>query len=168
MRLAVLFAILAYVALAIETAVPYWISTRVLIPNLIVILAVDLGLRHHGAIPAILAFAMGYATDAFSGSALGVNAFLVTLVFLLTYEVSRRLLVTNAAVGATFAFLGTLLASVGALVLSDGAAGVAAVGTMLPGMAAQAAVSAVVAPFVFAFAALLKRAIGLPVALARE
>ncbi|MFZ1887502.1 MAG: rod shape-determining protein MreD [Candidatus Binataceae bacterium] len=168
MRLVILFATLTYLALAIETSVPYWIQTRILIPNLIVILAVDLGLRNHGVVPAILAFAMGYATDAFSGSTLGVNAFLITMVFLLTYEISSRLLVTNAAVGATFVFLGVIVTSIGGLVLADGAAGIAATGAMLPGIAMQAAISAIVAPLVFGLIALLKRAAGLPVALARE
>ncbi|MGH7780551.1 MAG: rod shape-determining protein MreD [Candidatus Binataceae bacterium] len=168
MRLVILFATLTYLALAFETSVPYWIQTRVLIPNLIVILAVDLGLRNHGVVPAILAFGMGYATDAFSGSTLGVNAFLITMVFLLTYETSSRLLVTNAAVGATFVFLGVIATSIGALVLANGAAGFAAAGPMFPSIALQAAISALIAPIVFALIALLKRAAGLPVALARE
>jgi rod shape-determining protein MreD len=168
LRLSILFAVLAYLALAIETSIPYWVQTRVLIPNLIVILAVDLGLRHHGVIPALIAFAMGYATDAFSGSALGINAFLITAVYLLTYEISSRLLVTNAAVGATFVFVGVIVTSVGALVLGDGSAGFAAVGPMLTSFAANAAVSALVAPAVFRFVAILKRMVGLPVSLARE
>ncbi len=76
-----------------------------LVPNLIIILTIDLGLRHHGAIPALLAFAISYATDAMSSTTLGMNAFLVTGVFLLTYEaLSSRLLVTNALVGATVVF----------------------------------------------------------------
>ena len=168
MRLVILFAALTYLSLAIETSVPYWIQTRILIPNLIVILAVDLGLRHHGVVPAFLAFAIGYATDAFSGSTLGINAFLITAIYLLTYEISSRLLVTNAAVGATFVFLGVIVTALGALILADGAAGLAAAGPMLPGIALQAAVSALVAPLMFAFAAMLKRVVGLPVALARE
>ncbi|MHB8380770.1 MAG: rod shape-determining protein MreD [Candidatus Binataceae bacterium] len=168
MRLVILFATLTYLALAIETSAPYWIQTRILIPNLIVILAVDLGLRNHGVVPAVLAFAMGYATDAFSGSTLGVNAFLITMVFLLTYEISSRLMVTNAAVGATFVFLGVIVTSIGALVLADGAAGLAASGPMMPGIAVQAGISAIVAPIVFGLIATLKRIAGLPAALARE
>ena len=75
---------------------------------------------------------------------------------------------TNAAVGATFVFLGVIVTSIGGLVLADGVAGIAATGAMLPGIAMQAAISAIVAPLVFGLIALLKRAAGLPVALARE
>ncbi len=164
----ILFAIFCYLALAIETAVPYFLHLRFLIPNLVVILAVDLGLRHRGAAPAVLAFAMGYAVDAFSGSALGVNAFLMTAIYLGTYEISSRLLVTNAMVGATFVFLGTIVAALGDLGLSAGAAGVQAWSAMLPTIVAQAAITALVAPIVFSILSSAKRTVGLPVAAARE
>lgn len=168
MRLAVLFAVLAFVSLAIETAVPYWLPSRELIPNLIVILAVDLGLRHHGAVPALVAFAMGYATDALSGTILGLNAFLITIVFVLSYEVSVRLLVTNALVGAVAVFFGVLIVMMGALAITSGAAALGNLSRMLPTYAIQAAVSAAFAPPIFAGLAAVKRAIGLPVSSARE
>jgi rod shape-determining protein MreD len=167
-RLVLLFAIAALAALAIQTAIPYWLPTRVLVPNLVVILAVDLGLRHHGVVPALLAFAMGYAVDAFSGALLGLNAFLVTLVFLLTYEMSTRLLVTNAAVGAFAVFIGVLIAAWGGIAISSGIAGLAQSGAMTPSLLLTAAVSAVVAPAVFALLARIKQAIGLPATPARE
>ena len=53
----ILFAIAGYLALLIQTAAPLWFPFHALIPNLIIILTVDLGLRHHGALPALLAFA---------------------------------------------------------------------------------------------------------------
>src|SRR5579864_4779134 len=96
----ILFGIATFTALLIQTAIPLWFPFRAMIPNLIIILTVDLGLRHHGALPAFIAFAIGYATDAMSGTTLGMNALLTTGVFLLTYEMSRRLLVTNVLVGA--------------------------------------------------------------------
>jgi rod shape-determining protein MreD len=168
LRLAVLFAVLTFVSLAIETAVPYWLPTRALIPNLIVILAVDLGLRHHGAVPALLAFAMGYATDALSGTILGLNAFLITIVFILSYELSVRLLVTNALVGAVAVFMGVMIAMLGALAITSGSAAFSDASRMLPAFAVQAAVSAAFAPPIFAGLAALKRAIGLPASSARE
>ena len=51
----IIFAIATYLALLVQTAVPLWFPFRALIPNLIIILTVDLGLRHHGAMPAVLA-----------------------------------------------------------------------------------------------------------------
>ena len=168
MRLLGLFSILALIALFLETAIPHLIPAHVLIPNLIVILAVDLGLRYHGTLGALMAFAMGYATDAFSGIHLGVNAFLMTLVYLLTYEMSRRLLVTNALVGSVFVFFGVMLTSLGGLWLGSGTEVLSESGPMLPWLLAQAAITAIIAPFVFALVAQCRRAIGLPARAARE
>ncbi len=168
MRLSILFALLALFALAIETAVPYWFPLRVLVPNLIVILAVDLGLRHHGALPALLAFLMGYATDAFAGTTLGLNAMLVTIVYLVAYAISSRLMVTTAFVGAVTVFFGVMLTTVGGMALSSGWAEVSASGPMVTRFAEQAAVSAVASPLIFALLGALKRLTGLPVGSTRE
>ena len=157
----ILFAIATYIALLIQTAVPLWFPFRALIPNLVIILTVDLGLRHHGALPALIAFAIGYATDAMSGTTLGMNAFLTTGVFLLTYEMSRRLLVTNALVGATAVFFAVMLAGFGAIVIISGRGAGSAINNAMPTLALQALISAIVAPMVFALMAGSKRLIRL-------
>lgn len=164
----ILFAIATYVALLIQTAVPLWFPFHALIPNLIIILTVDLGLRHHGALPALLAFAIGYATDAMSGTTLGMNAFLTTAVFLLTYEISSRLLVTNALVGATAVFCAVMVAGFGAMVIISGRGAGAAINQAMPTLLLQALISAIVAPMVFALMAGSKRVIGLSDRPARE
>ncbi len=168
MRLSILFALLAFIALAIETAVPYWFPLRILVPNLIVILAVDLGLRHHGAIPVALAFAMGYATDAFSGTMLGLNAMLITIVYLLAYAVSSRLMVTTAFIGAVLVFIGVILTTFGAVILGSGLSVLSQASSLLPHFAAEAAISAVISPAIFALLDGLKRMTGLPVSPVRE
>ncbi len=168
MRLSALFALLAFASLGIETAVPYWFPLRVLVPNLIVILAVDLGLRHHGAIPVALAFAMGYATDAFAGTMLGLNAMLITVVYLLAYFVSSRLMVTTAFIGAVLVFVGVIIATFGAVLVASGFSAMAQADALLPHFAAQAAVSAIIAPAIFSLLGWLKRLTGLPVAPVRE
>ncbi len=168
MRLALLFAVAALIALTIQTAIPLGFPFRALVPNLLVVLAVDLGLRHHGALPAFLAFAMGYAADTFSGVHLGVNAFLITLVFLLAYEVSGRLLVTSALIGVLAVFIGALIAGAGAIAIVSGRAAVGAVGAVLPGVLERALASALAAPPVFAILAMLKRRIGLRAKASRE
>jgi rod shape-determining protein MreD len=157
----ILFAIATYIALLIQTAVPLWFPFHALIPNLIIILTVDLGLRHHGAIPALLAFAIGYATDAMSGTTIGMNAFLMTGVFLLTYEISRRLLVTNALVGATVVFFAVMLAGFGAIVITSGRGAGPAINDAIPTLALQALISAIVAPIVFSLMSGTMRAVGL-------
>ncbi len=168
MRLTLLFAIFAVLGLAFETAIPHLISFRPLIPNLIVILAVDLGFRHYSASAAMLAFAIGYATDAFSGSQPGINAFTTTLVFLISYEISSRLLVTNALVGATVVFFGVMFSALLAILISAGLDGLAAAGAMVPDLTLHAGISAIFAPMIFSLLARTKRWIGLPAAAARE
>jgi rod shape-determining protein MreD len=166
LRLILLFGLFAMLGLAFETAVPHLISARSLIPNLIVILAVDLGLRHHGVLPTILAFGMGYATDALAGSHPGLNAFMVTLVFLVSYEFSSRLLVTNAFVGATIVFFGVIATDLGAIAIGSGA--LSESGPMVPYILLRAMISALVAPLVFSMLAGSKRLVGLPARAARE
>lgn len=168
MRLALLFSAAALIALTIQTAIPLGFPLRAMAPNLLVVLAVDLGLRHHGALPALLAFAMGYAADAFSGAQPGVNAFLITLVFLLAYEVSSRLMVTNAIIGALAAFAGTIIAGAGAVAIASGRGAVGALGAVMPGVLEQALASALAAAPVFAMLAALKRRLGLRSEAARE
>jgi rod shape-determining protein MreD len=157
----ILFAIATYIALLIQTAAPLWFPFHALIPNLIIILTVDLGLRHHGAIPALLAFAIGYATDAMSGTTLGMNAFLMTGVFLLTYEISSRLLVTNALVGATVVFFAVMLAGFGAIAITSGRGAGPVFSDALPTLALQALISAMVAPIVFLLMSGTMRMVGL-------
>ncbi|MGB3551658.1 MAG: rod shape-determining protein MreD [Candidatus Binatus sp.] len=168
MRLILLFAAFVVLGLAFESAVPHLVSFRALIPNLIIILVVDLGLRHHGVVPAMLAFAIGYATDALAGSHPGLNAFMMTMVFLVSYEISTRLMVTNALVGATVVFFGVIATALATVAFADGFNALSDTGSMLPGLTLQAAISAIVAPFIFSMLAASKRITGLPVRAKRE
>lgn len=156
----IIFAIAGYLALLIQTAAPLWFPFHALIPNLIIILTVDLGLRHHGALPALLAFGIGYATDAMSGTTIGMNAFLMTGVFLLTYEISSRLLVTNAMVGATVVFFAVMLAGFGAIVITSGRSAGVVINDAMPTLALQALISAIVAPIIFSLMSGTLRTVG--------
>jgi rod shape-determining protein MreD len=168
LRLILLFAVFVVFGLALESAGARIISVRSLIPNLIIILAVDLGLRHHGVLPAILAFTMGYATDALAGSHPGLNAFMMTMVFLVSYEVSTRLMVANAGVGATLVFFSVIATSLGTIAIANGFGALSSTGPMLPGLTLQAFITAIIAPFIFSILATTKRLTGLPVGAARE
>jgi hypothetical protein len=97
-----------------------------------------------------------------------MNAFLTTSVFLLTYEMSSRLLVTNAVVGAITVFFAVTVAGLGAVVFTAGRDAFAAINMVLPQLLLQALISALVAPIVFALMAGTKRVIGLPDELERE
>ncbi len=168
MRLVLLFAAFVVLGLAFESAVPHLVSFRALIPNLIIIVVVDLGLRHHGVVPAMLAFAIGYATDALAGSHPGLNAFMMTMVFLVSYEISTRLMVTNALIGATVVFFAVIATALATVAFADGFNALSDTGSMLGGLTLEAAVSAMVAPFIFSMLAATKRLAGLPVRAKRE
>jgi rod shape-determining protein MreD len=168
LRLILLFAVFAVLGLAIETAVPHLISFRALVPNLIIILAVDLGLRHHGVLPAIIAFTMGYATDALAGSHPGLNAFMMTMVFLVSYEISTRLMVANALVGATVVFFGVIATALGTIAIANGFNALSDTGPLMPELTLEALISAIIAPIVFAMLATSKRLTGLKARAARE
>ncbi|MGB8683424.1 MAG: rod shape-determining protein MreD [Candidatus Binatus sp.] len=162
MRLILLFAVFVVVGLAFESAGARIVTFRSLIPNLIIILAVDLGLRHHGVMPAILAFAMGYATDALAGSHPGLNAFMTTMVFLVSYEISTRLMVANAFVGATVVFFGVIATALGTIAIANGFNALSDTGPLMPALTLQAFITALIAPIIFSMLALSKRLTGLP------
>ena len=168
MRLILLFSVFVVFGLALESAGARIVSFRSLIPNLIIILAVDLGLRHHGVLPAVLAFAMGYATDALAGSHPGLNAFMMTMVFLVSYEIATRLMVANAGVGATLVFFSVIATSLGTIAIANGFGALSSTGSMLPGLTLQAFITAIIAPFVFSILAATKRLTGLPVGAPRD
>ena len=107
--------------------------------------------------PRVLAFAMGYATDALAGSHPGLNAFMMTMVFLVSYEISTRLMVANAFVGATLVFFGVIATSLGTVAIANGFGALSGTGSMLPGLTLQALISAIIAPIVFSILAVSKR-----------
>jgi rod shape-determining protein MreD len=162
LRLILLFAVFVILGLAFESAGARIVSVRSLIPNLIIIFAVDLGLRHHGVLPAVLAFTMGYATDAIAGSHPGLNAFMMTTVFLVSYQISTRLMVANAGVGATIVFFAVIASALGTIAIANGFAAISSTGPMLPSLTLQAFITAIIAPLVFSILATLKRLTGLP------
>jgi rod shape-determining protein MreD len=168
LRLILLFAVFVILGLAFESAGARVVSIRSLIPNLIIIFAVDLGLRHHGVLPAILAFTMGYATDAIAGSHPGLNAFMMTMVFLISYEISTRLMTTNAGVGATVVFFGVIATTLGTVAIANGFASLSNTGPLLPALLLQAFITALIAPFIFSILATTKRLTGLTEPSSRE
>lgn len=164
-----LFAVATIVALWVETEVRLWLPAPALIPDLVLILAVDLGLKQHTALAPVLAFAMGYATDALSGSQLGLNAFTMTLIFLLSYELSRHVWVTGRVIGPLTVLLADLLKTFGVLAITSGVAAVVDVKPpMLRMIVVHALITAAVAPAVFVALDAGKRALRLPVRVEAE
>jgi rod shape-determining protein MreD len=164
-----LFAVATVVALWLQTEVRLWLPAGALFPDLVLILVVDLGLKQHNALSAVLAFAMGYATDACSGTHLGLNAFMMTLIFLLSYELSRHVWVTGKVIGPLAVALADLLRTLGVMAITGGIATVSAItGPHMRLIAIQALITAAVAPAIFSLLDAGKRALRLPVRVAAE
>jgi len=156
-----LFSLAALAALALQTSLPHLLPARLYAPDFILILAVDLGLRYHSVPGVAMAFGMGYATDAFAGSQLGLNALLVTIVFLLAYWVSRSLVSTSAAVGAIVVFVAVLLHNLGGYIVSAGWSEPAPLGALMGPALLQATLTALLTPWVFGVMEEAARTIGL-------
>ena len=169
MRLVILYALAALIALTFQTEAPRYLPFGAFMPDLILILAVDLGLRHHSALAALLAFAMGYTADAVSGTHLGLNTFILTLIFVLSYVVSRQIMIASLSVGAIVVFFALLIRAYAGIAISSGLTAVgdnefAILRIALP----QALITAIVAPLVFAALEQAKRRIGLPLYPSRD
>ena len=156
-----LFSIATLCALALQTTILHWLPVGTFVPELVLILAVDLGLRHHGAASPVMAFAMGYATDAFSGTYLGLNAFMLTLVFVMTYELSRHLLSTSTVLGAMAVFVGVVLAGFGDIVLGAEPGAMPHLSAIMPRLMLQAGITTLFAPWIFAAMESIGRVFGL-------
>jgi rod shape-determining protein MreD len=163
-----LFSAATLIALAIQTSIPHWLPSGMFVPDLVMILAVDLGMKHHGAVAALLAFGMGYATDAFAGTHPGFNAFVVTLAFLLAYGLSRYLISTSVAIGVVVVFVGVLLQGVFDYVVSLGWETGLRPGTLVMPVLIQAIITAFLTPWVLALMGWAKRGVGLRQVSVRE
>lgn len=144
-----LFSLATFVALVLQTTLPRLLPLGILVPYFVLILAVDLGMRHPRALTALMAFAMGYAVDAFSGVELGLNALLLTMVFAFAYWLSRVLISTSTVIGVTAVFVGVIFSDVGNYVISSGFAPADRLHALMPAVLIQAAVTALLTPSVF-------------------
>ena len=168
MRIVALYAIATLIALVLETTVPHWLPIGMLAPNLVLILAVDLGMRYHGALGALLAFAMGYAVDSFSGTHLGLNAFMLTLIYVIAYGLSRYLISTSTTIGVIIVFAGAILIGLANSAGNAGFEGAPGAVGIVPRLALQGAISALLTPLVFSIMGSGKRMVGLRARSVRE
>jgi rod shape-determining protein MreD len=160
-RLLLIFSLATFVALVIQTMLPRLLPFGILVPDIVLILAVDLGMRHPRALTALMAFGMGYAVDALSGVELGLNALLLTIVFAFAYWFSRMLISTSAAIGVMAVFVGVMVSDVGNSLISSGLAAGHRLDALMPAMLIQAAVTALLTPAVFYLTAWATRLVGL-------
>ena len=123
MRMSVVLALAAVVSMLLQTTVGAAVApfTEV-VPNLVLVLAVYLGLRHHGVGGVVGAFLLGYFLDTFSGTLLGVNAAACTAAYVVAYLIARTLWTEDGLPAMMVVFLAALVHTVvahGVVVLVD-------------------------------------------------
>lgn len=161
MRLIALFSLVTIAALALETTLPRWLPLGPLMPDLVLVLAVDLGLRHQRTTGALMAFGMGYAADSFSGVHLGLDAFVLTLAFMIAYALSRYLISSSAAIGVLVVLVCETLIGVARYAAGAGWNSAGGFAALAPAIAWRALTSALVTPAIFALMDSAARMIGL-------
>ena len=113
MRVTIVIAGAALLAMLLQTTVGAAISpfTEV-VPNLVLVLAVYLGLRYHGVGGVAGAFLLGYFLDTFSGTLLGVHAAACTAAYVVAYLIARTLWTEDGLPAMMVVFLAALVYTV--------------------------------------------------------
>ncbi len=162
MRSAVAIGLAAVVAVLLQTAVFAAFPQLPVVPDLVLALAVYLGVRHHGVGGVVGAFLLGYLLDTFSGTVLGMHAFALTAAYAAAYLIARHLWMEGGLPVIAVAFVG---ACVGELAMVGVAALVAARSPLWHHVIRygllEAGVVALLAPAVFAFVGREKQLLGL-------
>ena len=87
-------------------------------PDILVVICVFLGLHRQTVGGVLGAFALGYVQDAVSGSATGLNAFGMVVVYVLVYLTCRSLWVDNVVSKVVLVFLASCVKSIAVLTIS--------------------------------------------------
>ena len=162
MRSFVALAVAAVAAMLLQTTVFTALPGLPVIPDLILVLAVYLGIRRQTVVGAVASFVLGYFLDTFSGTLLGLNAFGLTAAYLAVQWVARHLwLERGLPVIAVVFFGGIVRVLAGTLVATLVAGRVPLWHHVLAHGLAGAIAAAVVAPLVFAAVSWEERLLGL-------
>lgn len=155
MRAAIVIGLVAGFGLLMQTtlfhALPFGFHPS---PDVLVVVCVFLGLHRHTVGGALGAFALGYLQDAVSGTAAGLNAFGMVVVYMLVYLTCRRLWVDNVVSKVVLVFLASCLKAASVLAVSaifgafDGEWSIT-----LPSIVLNATIAAAIAPPLFALLA---------------
>ena len=140
----------ALFGLLLQTTVFHMLPWGEWIPDFILILCVYLGLHQHSIGGTTTAFLLGYFADNFSGNTVGLHAFAMTLVFVLVYLVSRRLWMDNWVSNIAVVFVASILKTMTiAILLIFYLSEDYPIGRLFSAVWLDAALAALVAPFVF-------------------
>ena len=135
-------------AILLQTTLLHLAPIGPAIPDLILVICVYLGLRHQSVGGAVGAFFLGYMLDTFSGTDVGINAFAMTLVFLMVYLLSRRLWIEGGLSNSLAVFAAAVLKTLTIAGLVAVSTGAITAGGMREGLLGGA-LAAVVSPLVF-------------------
>jgi rod shape-determining protein MreD len=151
----------AIVAMVLQTTVFPSIPALPVAPNLMMVLAVYLGVFHRNMGGALGAFLLGYFLDAFSGVRLGVNAFAFTLVFAGVQLVARSIWVQGSVPVIVIVFVAGCVRGVVMLAILTLAGGTPLWQHVVWYTVVESMAAALTAPAVFAAVHWEKRALGL-------
>ena len=109
MGLLVMVLIAAVGSVLLETTILHALPLGTIAPDLLVVLCVYLALHEHTAAGTLGAFLLGYFADNFSGNVVGLQAFAMTLVFVLVYSLARQLWMDNVVANVAVVFMASVL-----------------------------------------------------------
>jgi rod shape-determining protein MreD len=93
------------IAVLLQTTLFHLFPVPGMVPDLMVVLTVYLAIRLPALAGAVGAFLLGYALDTFSGKYMGLNAFSLSLIFLLIHSTSRWMWTDNPFSASVAVFL---------------------------------------------------------------
>jgi rod shape-determining protein MreD len=155
-------AVAAVTAMLIQTTVLAALPALPIVPDLVLILAVYLGVRRQTVGGVVAAFLLGYFLDTFSGTLLGLNAFAFSAAYLAVRWIARHLWLRRGLPIVAVALFGGVVRSLSAMTIEALLAGRAPVWQDLVGYGLVGVfLAAVLAPAVFAAVAWEERLLGL-------
>lgn len=104
MKLSLLFLLLGFFLVLLQTTILHLLPIAPLVPDLILVLCVYWGLNHPTVGAVLGSFILGYSVDVFSSPLLGLNAFAMSLVFLAVYLSSRCIWIHDTFLSAAVVF----------------------------------------------------------------
>ena len=150
MKLSLLFFGIGIVLLLLQMTFLHLLPLGPIVPDLILVLCVYWGLYHPSVGAVLGSFMLGYSVDVVSSKILGINAFAMSLVFLIVYLCSRSIWLHHPVVSGFVVLLASLVK--GAALVLVSAIFLTVDGLWLGGLRyilLEALVAAVLAPFVF-------------------
>src|SRR5205823_14165167 len=111
-RALVALATAAAIAMLLQTSIFPTLPGLPIVPDLVLILTVNVAVRRQSIAGVVAAFLLGYFLDTFSGTLLGLNAFALTAVYLSVRFVARHLWFERGLPVMALAFFGGLVRGV--------------------------------------------------------